>query len=55
MCGSRINPNLSAWVQVHKNYDFNKTPIVPPGVKVLIHKKPNNKMTWPPMPSKGDT
>jgi hypothetical protein len=28
--GSRINPNLSAWAQVHGQYDFNRTPIAPP-------------------------
>jgi len=52
MHGSRINPNLSAWAQVHGNYDFNKTPIVPTEIKVLIHKKPSNRTTWAPMPSK---
>jgi len=29
MRGSRINPNLSAWAQVYRNYDFNRTPITP--------------------------
>jgi len=31
MQGSCINPNLSAWAQVYGNYDFNRTPIAPPG------------------------
>jgi len=53
MHGSRINPNLSAWAQVHGNYDFNKTPIVPPEIKVLIHKKPSNRTTWAPHAIKG--
>jgi len=48
MRGSRINPNLSAWAQVFGNYDFNRTPIAPPGMKVLVHEKPENRNTWAP-------
>jgi hypothetical protein len=35
--GSRINPKLSAWEQIHGRYDFNAHPIAPPGIKVLAH------------------
>jgi len=48
MRGSRLNPKLSAWAQVHGNYDFNRTPIAPPGIKVLVHEKPSNRNTWAP-------
>jgi len=48
MRGSQINPNLSAWAQVFGNYDFNQTPIAPPGMKVLVHEKPENRNTWAP-------
>jgi len=44
--GSWINPKLSAWAQVYGHYDFNRTPIAPPGIKVLVHKKPSNRNTW---------
>ena len=44
--GSRINPKLSAWEQLHGRYDFNRTPIAPPGTKVLAHLKPDQRQTW---------
>ena len=44
--GSRINPNLSAWEQLHGRYDFNATPIAPPGIKVLAHAKSIVRQTW---------
>jgi hypothetical protein len=31
LCGSRINPKLLAWAQVHGAFDFNRTPLGPPG------------------------
>ena len=45
--GSRINPKLSAWEQINGRYDFNKTPIAPPGTKVLAHLKPTTqRKSW---------
>jgi hypothetical protein len=44
--GSRINPCLSAWEQIHGRYDFNKSPIAPPGIKVLAHEKTTQRATW---------
>ena len=46
--GSRINPQLSAYAQVHGQFDFNKTPLAPPGTHVLVHEKPSNRGTWAP-------
>jgi Reverse transcriptase (RNA-dependent DNA polymerase) len=46
MRGSRINPKLSAWEQLHGRYDFNATPIAPPGIKVLAHAKATKRQTW---------
>jgi hypothetical protein len=46
--GSRINPRLSAYAQVHGMFDYNRTPLAPPGTHVLIHKKPANRDTWAP-------
>jgi hypothetical protein len=46
--GSRINPNLSAYAQLHGAFDFNRTPIAPPGIKVMIHEKPPVRGTWQP-------
>ncbi len=44
--GSRINPKLSAWEQLKGRYDFNKTPIAPPGVKILAHVRSTARRTW---------
>ena len=46
--GSRMNPKLSAWVQVHGHCDFNKNPIAPPGSHALVHVKPDQRETWAP-------
>ena len=45
---SRINPCLSAQAQVHGPFNFDRTPLGPPGTKVLVHEKPNNRETWAP-------
>jgi len=41
LCGSHLNPKLSAWAQLHGPVNFNWTPIAPPGIWVLVHKKPS--------------
>jgi hypothetical protein len=51
--GSRLNPRLSAWAQFHGNFDFNPTPLAPPGIRVLAHKKPADRDTWSPHGSDG--
>ena len=46
--GSRLNPKLSAYAQVHGPFDFNRTPLGPPGTKVLVHEKPSSRASWDP-------
>ena len=46
--GSRINPKLSAWEQIHGVFDYNSTPIGPPGCRVLVHDKAHQRGTWAP-------
>ena len=43
---SRVNPQLSAHAYVFGNFDFNKTPLAPPGTKVVIHEKPQQRSSW---------
>ena len=43
---SRVNPNLSAWAYLFGNFDFNKSPLAPPGTKIVIHSKPANRKSW---------
>jgi hypothetical protein len=38
--GSRINPRLSAYAQLHGDFDYNRTPLAPPGTRVFVHEKP---------------
>lgn len=45
---SRINPHLSAYAQLFGNFDFNKTPMAPPGTLSVGHEKPSNRGTWAP-------
>ena len=45
---SRCNPNLSAHAQLFGNFDFNQSPLAPPGTRILIHEKPNQRRTWAP-------
>ena len=45
---SRINPKLSLYAQIWGQFDFNKTPLVPPGTKLILHEKPHQRNTWSP-------
>jgi len=45
---SRLNPKLSSYAQLHGNFDFNRTPLAPPGTKVVIHVKPDKRKSWDP-------
>jgi hypothetical protein len=44
--GPSINPKLSAYAQTQGHFDFNRTPIAPPGFRVLVHIKPSERTTW---------
>lgn len=45
---SHINPKVSAYTLLHGIFDFNRTPIAPPGVKVLEHKISDKRGSWAP-------
>lgn len=46
--GSRLNPKLSGYAQLYGFFDFNRTPMAPPGTRVVVHEKPSNRGTWDP-------
>ena len=48
LCPSRPNPRLSAESQLNGAFDFNRTPLAPPGTRVVVHKTPDNRRTWVP-------
>ena len=43
---SRINPYLSSYAFLFGQFDFNRTPLCPPGTKCIIHAKPNQRSSW---------
>jgi hypothetical protein len=43
---SRINPKLLAYAQLNGPFDFNHTPVAPPGDRVIFHEKPHQRRTW---------
>ena len=43
---SRINPKLFVYAQIHGAFDFNRTPLAPPGTKIIIHYKPAIRGSW---------
>jgi hypothetical protein len=45
---SRLHPQLSAHAALFGQFDFNKTPMAPPGTRVLVHEKPDKRGTWAP-------
>lgn len=52
---SRANPNLSAYAYLHGQFDFQKTPLAPPGTRVVAHLTPDNRSTWEPNGEEGWT
>ena len=44
--GARLNSKLSAYAFLFGQFDYNKTPLAPPGTKAVIHSKPTNRATW---------
>ena len=45
---SQLNPKLSAYTQLEGAFDFNRTPLAPPGSCVIVHEKPTQCRTWAP-------
>lgn len=50
---SRRNPKVSAHTMLEGSFDFNSTPLAPPGTKVLIHEKTDQRRTWDPHATEG--
>ena len=45
---SRLNPNLSAYSHLYGMFSFNKTPMAPPGTRIILHEKPKQRASWDP-------
>ena len=50
---SRINPKLSAYAVIFVIHDFNRCPLPPPGTKVIVREKTDNRWTWSPLGTDG--
>jgi hypothetical protein len=45
---SRINPKLSASTHLDGQYDYNRSPMAPPGKIIIAHDTPSRRRTWAP-------
>jgi hypothetical protein len=45
---SRINPKLSASTHIDGQYDYNRSPMAPPGTGIIAHETPSRRRTWAP-------
>ena len=43
---SRTHPQLSAYASLFGQFDFNRTPLAPPGTKIVFHSKPSQRASW---------
>ena len=43
---TRVNPKLSSYAYLFGVFDFNKTPLAPPGTKVSVHNKADQRASW---------
>ena len=43
---SRVNKKISAYTYQFGEFNFNATPMAPPGMKVVAHDKPKKRRTW---------
>ena len=43
---SKLNPKLSAYAQLFGTFDFNKTPLAPPGCRAIAYDTPSHRATW---------
>ena len=50
---ARVNPRLSAYAYLFGHFDFNRTPVAPPGTKVLVHDKPTARKSFDPRGTDG--
>ena len=43
-----MNPGLSSWAYLFGEFDYNVTPLAPPGSRVVMHNKPEIRGSWDP-------
>ena len=45
---SRTLPHISAYTHIFGEFDFNRTPLSPPGTRIVIYNRPNDRAWWAP-------
>ena len=43
---SRIHPHLSDYTHIFGEFSYNRTPLFPPGTRIVTHNMPNYKASW---------
>ena len=43
---SKLHPKISAYAHIYEAFDFNRTPLAPPGCVALAYDSPNKRATW---------
>jgi hypothetical protein len=43
---SNVNPTISAYEALNGPFDHNRTPLSPPGCKILVHERSNQRGSW---------
>ena len=43
---SNLNPKLSAYAQLEGAFDFNSTPLAPPGCQTIVYESPDHRASW---------
>ena len=43
---ARRYPSLFVYASLLGNFDYNKTPMAPPGTRIIVHEKSNNRLSW---------
>ena len=44
----RLNLKLSAYAQLERQFDYNKTPLAPPETRILLFENPDTCASWAP-------
>ena len=45
---SRTIPHLSDYTHIFGEFYYNRTPLSPPGKRIVIHNRPNDQASWVP-------
>jgi hypothetical protein len=45
---SRSKPRMSVFAHLNGHFDFNRTPLAPPGTRIIAHEKPGKRASWDP-------